>query len=480
MIFHTDEYLTAHFSYSIGDLTNLDWFGVYPPKGEWVCQFPILYFFFQKLFFNIFGVGTVSMRLSALPYVLIVFISLFLISKHLYNERVALSTITLLSLFSPDLYLTRWALHFTSSTALFLVATYFFILCLKFGKKIHFGLLGFFLGLCYMTYYSSYIAVPLLSLYLFILIIKGQINAPSLKNFLLPLVIFLYTMGPLFIYAAKVDNFFTQRTAQVKLINGLWSPYQNIEINPKSVLEILEKQNTLSIKSLYTDGIGGHGGYVFGNLALFDKLTFFFFLLSSIYFLYKIIKDKDAKSVFILATIVISFVTGMVLTFPPPAFHRFSIAFPFITLLIAVTINNLYSYIKQKKGKLAFLVLILCITAIMISNVLHFRKILISEQPDNPDYPIIEYYLDKQGEKMVYIAAFNSYGFGRFLFIRSGGTINSLTKSLDELLKVIPKNRVSTLVILYPNEEMYQKVVTSFPNTKKIGQYRWHLVLSVN
>ena len=99
MTFHTDEYLSADFSYEIGDLTKVDWFGVYPPKGDWVCQFPLPYFFFQKLFFNIFGVGTLPMRLSILPYNFLVFLFLFLVAKRLYNEEVGILSIALLALF---------------------------------------------------------------------------------------------------------------------------------------------------------------------------------------------------------------------------------------------------------------------------------------------------------------------------------------------------------------------------------------------
>src|SRR3989344_3433548 len=72
--YHIDEYATAYYSYSIGKISKLDWFGVYPPKGAWVSQFPLPFFLFQKIFFNIFGLTTLSMRLSTLPYVFLTFL----------------------------------------------------------------------------------------------------------------------------------------------------------------------------------------------------------------------------------------------------------------------------------------------------------------------------------------------------------------------------------------------------------------------
>lgn len=478
--FHTDEYLSAYFSYSIKDLTKLDWFSVYPPTGIWVSQFPVLYFALQKLFFNIFGLSLITARLSTLPYTFTVFFMLFLIAKRLFNKETAFLAIALLAIFSPDIYLTRWSLSFISSTAFFLTATYYFILSIKVGKKIHYALSGFFLGLCYMTYYSSYVALPLLIIYMVILFVKKQVNKTHLRNLLLTAGMFLYVMSPILTYAVKIDNFFTQRIAQVKLINGLWSPYQNVEINTKSVYKILKTQTVLSVRAFYTDGIGGHGGYFFGKLALFDKITFIFLLTGIFYFIYKIIKNGNPNHVFILAVIFVTFITGMVLTFPPPAFHRFSLAFPFICLVIASTITDFYNFLKLKKAAVATVILALCVTVIASSNIIKFNKIWTIETPDNPDFPRIEQYLNKHNENNVYIAAFPSYGMGYVLYIMSGERIRSITKPLPILLGEIPKNLASTLVVLYPDDNTFTLIKRKFPEAKRVSQYYWHQIFSLN
>ena len=478
-IFHTDEYLTAYFSYSLEDITKLDWFGVYPAKGIWVSQFPLPYFFLQKLFFNVFGLGTFAMRFSVMPYIILVLVFIYLLTCELFNKKVAFIATTIFALFSPDLYLGRWALHFISSTAFFLMATYFFVKAIKSGKKIFFGLTGLFLSLCYMTYYSSYVAFPLLFLYFLVLSIKREITLSTSKNLLLSLIIFLYSISPFIVYALKVDNFYTQRTDQVGLINGAWSPYKNIN-SSKGAIPVFTEHTLLSIKSLYTDGIGGQGGYFFGKFALFDWATILFLLSALIYFVLRILFYKDTDKIFLIASIAFTFITGIVLTMPPPAFHRMSVVFPFFAIILAVTIYDGYMWLKVKIGGFSFILFTLCLYAILLGNTIQFTKILRTEETDNPDYPRIEDYLNEQGKKQVKIAAFDRYGLSYWLFVRSGGRITSETKSLDLLLEEITPNKSTPLVVLYPDEYTDQIILEKFPNSRIIGRYIWHSLYNVN
>ncbi|MFH1841144.1 MAG: glycosyltransferase family 39 protein [Candidatus Shapirobacteria bacterium] len=477
--FHNDEYISAYFSYSIGDLSKLDWFGIYPLPRDWIWQFPLLYFFFQKVFFNLFGMGTLIMRLSIVPYLLLVFGALFLIAKRLYSEKIAYLAIFILTFFAPDLYLSRWALHFISSTAFFLLASYFFVLSVQVGKKKHFALLGFFLGLCYLTYYSSYVTAPLLFFFLLLLMIKKQIQPSALKNFLFSLGIFLYTISPWAIYTLKVENFLSNRIEQVKLLNGAWSPYKELPLISQASFEALKNQAVLSVKSLYLDNIGGHGGYVFGNLALFDQVTFIFIILSLFYLPYRVFRKKDFGSLFLLATVFTVFVTGMVLTTPPPAFHRIALIFPFLCLLISVMILDLYTVVARKWRVIAGFLLAGLVLVILVSNISHFDRVLTKDGPDDPDYPQIQHYLEQQKKNTLYIAAFPSYGMGGILFIRSGGKITAITQPLDEVLKIIPQNKTSFLVILYPTNETVQRIKEKFPRAVVVANYQKHALLEL-
>lgn len=226
--------------------------------------------------------------------------------------------------------------------------------------------------------------------------------------------------------------------------------------------------------------MGGAGGYLFGRLTLLDKITFIFLIIGILNFFYKILFRKNIDSLFILTIVFITFLTGMVLTAPPPAFHRISLIFPIICLILGATIGDIYMFIKKQHKTIGFIVLLLCISLISISNIFHFKKVLLNDGPDDPDYPQIQRYLTKEGKNFFYVAAFESYGMGKILFIRSEGKILSITKSLEEILKIIPQNETSFLVILYPNEEKIKKTKEKFPNTTIISNYGAHTLLRIN
>lgn len=472
--FHYDEYITAGFSYSLGKVSSLDWFGMYPAQGVWVSQFPILYFVIQKIFLGILGLGTVPMRLSILPYIIFIFVFLFLTAKQLFGKEVGFIAIIILTLLSPDLYITRWALHFTSSTAFFMATSYFFILSYKFGKKWHFALTGLFGGLAYLTYYSSYLTAPLIIIFLISLLLKRIVGVSYLKNFVISIAIFVFTVSPWVTYAVKVDNFLIQRTDQVGLL-GSWSPYKNIN-SPINIAGIVFKQIINTSLSLFKDGIGGSGEYYFGKLALFDTFTFVLLLAGLAYFIYKVVTKFEPESVFIVTTIVGVFILGMVLTIPPPAFHRTSIAFPFVSIVISRAIYDGYCLFVKKKVGQAKLIFIICLSILLLSNINHFQRILVQESLS----PQIENDIKLFPENKVYIAAYPGYLLGNVLFFRSEGKTDSVTGYLETILNLIPRNESSLLVVFNFNGESYMKIVDKFPKTKIVALYPTQALLMVN
>jgi hypothetical protein len=68
---HTDEFLTGYFS-ATHDFVHTSFFGYMPERWEWQGQFPKPFFFLQRLFFDLFGRSTSSLRLSVQLYVAIV------------------------------------------------------------------------------------------------------------------------------------------------------------------------------------------------------------------------------------------------------------------------------------------------------------------------------------------------------------------------------------------------------------------------
>jgi len=98
---HGDDLLTAYFSatYDLGS----NFFAPVPADWtQWVTQFPCP-FFFQKIFFLVFGESLMSIKFSVLPYVLVVSTFLFFVVRELLDERAAIVALVLHSFFWPSL-----------------------------------------------------------------------------------------------------------------------------------------------------------------------------------------------------------------------------------------------------------------------------------------------------------------------------------------------------------------------------------------
>ena len=484
--FHGDEYQTAYFSYSLGKLSEIDWFGVYPERGGWVSQFPIPFFFFQKVFFNILGPNTLTLRFSVLPYVLGVFLFSFLLIEKLFSSKTAFVATVILAFLAPDIYLSSLGLHFISSTAFFLASLYFFLRSLESNNKIDYLLTGCALAFSYLTYYSSYIAFPSLVFFLVLLILTKKIKLKTLTNQLLTLGVFIYVLSPLITYAWKVDNFFTQRSDQVSVFSGEWSPHVNEKITTNLFFSITKDQIKTSFASLYKDGIGGHGGYDFGKLALLDKVTFSGLVLGAFFFLYKGVVKKSVKHLFFLAVIFVSYLTGIVFTIPPPAYHRFSIAFPFISFVIGVSLVGLSSFVKKVSAKISLIFLWAGTLSIIFLNLTHFDKVLgaegfgfLSKSVPKQELLLIENGLKKLPNQKIYISAFGSYALGRILFFRFNSEREFITDHIDRISLNAKKSESPLLIIHLPDDETLRKTRAAFPNYKILKKYESHYLLSL-
>lgn len=276
---HGDDILTAYFSAHYDFKQNF--FSAVPSdKGQWVSQFPTPFFVLQKIFFLVFGESLLSIKLSIIPYVFVVSLFLFLIVKKVLDEKTAIVSLVLYSFFPISLYLETLGLHFISSTAIFMVFFYFLILALKNNTTLSSTLAGLLTGFCYLTYSSSYLALPVLIIFFMIQSLQER-KVAVIKNLLLAIIAFGLTLGPFLIYAHKFDNYFIQRINQVSLLTGQWSGAREKVEKGESIITIIKKNLSLSIRSFYTHGIGGHGGYNFGRLAFFEKTSLGLFIIGS-------------------------------------------------------------------------------------------------------------------------------------------------------------------------------------------------------
>lgn len=446
---HGDDLITAYFSAQY-DFDKINFFSVIPQeRGDWVCQFPTVFFVIQKIFFTFFGENLLTIKLSVTPYIFIVSLMIFLIVKKILNEKTALISIIIYSFFAPSLYLETLGLHFISSTVMFLIFFYFLILSIKAEKIIYPLLTGIFGAFCYLFYTSSYIALPILAFSYFIQFITKRRFTIS-KYFLISILSFLITISPFITYAYKYDGYFSQRINQVSLLNGEWSGAKDRIKNGEHPLTIIKENLILSFKSLYTDGIGGHGGYSFGNFAFFDRFTLALFIIGTLSGLLLLFKYKKTEIALLYSIVIISFFTAIVLTIPPPAYHRFSIVFPFLVIIISFPffiilslrrINNLFKY---------SVILSVVLIYIMI-NQSYFLSSVMSEEY-HEQLALSDFINQRFDKRNIYVAAFPAYAFEKIYYFTENKKAISIQSDYHiNLIRRFNPNEKYLYIILFPD-----------------------------
>jgi hypothetical protein len=470
---HGDDLLSAYFSATY-NLEKDNFFAPVPKiKGEWVCQFPSPYFVFQKIFFLAVGENSLTVKLSVIPYVLIVSLMLSLVAKKVLNEKSAILSVVLYSFFPASLYLETLGLHFISSTAVFL--TFFYFILSGDEDNLSATLAGLFCGFCYLFYTSSYIALPLLiCFFTFKLITKRRVLV--LKRFSLALIAFLLTTAPFLTYQVGAKNYyFTGRIDQVNLLSGTWSGTKERLKQGKTVLGIVKENLKTSVDSFYKDGVGGHGGYNFGHLALFEKFSLVLFSLGSTISLFLLL--KNSRLAFVLITILIAFLAGMVFTIPPPAFHRFSIAFPFLVLIMGLPLSLLLG-LKKISRQLLFLIIIPSILIYCWYNQKYFYKMTAGEN-DNANVKLTNYLQTNYPDRNIYVAAFPSYNFEKlFYFLKGNSNQKIFTEYHQYFLNNFDPKEKYLYVIIFP--DAFEKQFKALDSKGKIIKFSKDYDLFVN
>jgi len=426
-------YLSAHY-----DFQNTNFFSAIPKNiVDWVCQFPTITFIVQKLFFLVFGANLYTVPLSYVPYVLIVSIFLYLTAREIFDKNTALISVVLYSFFSPALYLETVGLQFVTSTASFLVFFYFSVLHFKKTDARIMIFIGFSLACCFLFYASSYIALPILFVFFVMEIALKKDKLTILGHYFFAIFIFFLVLSPFIIFMIKTHNFYLfGRVTQVSLVNA------------KSLLSI--KDNLFaSINGLYFDGIGGFGGSNFGHLALFDKFTFFFLLcgiVSSIFLLFK----KKYLIIPALITVIASFIVGVVLTVPPPAYHRFSVAFPFLMIIVS-TFFYVLSILKiNRLFKNA--IFIILIFVFLFANYQYFLMEKINEN-NAVEIQLAKYIHSEFPQRNLYVASFPGYNFEKiFYFVENGERKKIKTDYHANFLNSFNQREKYVYVIIFPTE----------------------------
>lgn len=464
---HGDDILTAYFSNHYNFFQD-NFFGPVPSnKADWVCQFPSLFFVLQKIFFLIFGANFLTIKLSVIPYVIIVSLAIFLITSRVFDKKTAVISVLLYAFFFPALYLETLGLLFISSTAVFMFFLYFLILFHQTKRGRYLITAAFFCALGYLFYSSSYLALGVLVLSFTLEFIFHKNRRFTIRNYLLSLVVFFLVLSPFIYNMIMSHNFYlAQRADQISLLQGEWSAQAKDIKSFSAGWTAFVTNFSLSLKSLYTSGLGGHGGYNFGHLAFFDPLTLSLFILGFFIYLWQIFKKGQLELVLLLVTIFASFLFGMALTISPPAFHRFSLAFPAIIIVISSFFNNILNLKINRFLKFAFASLLLIGYCFF-----NLRSFYLSVAPENQNenLRLAKLISTNYPRRNLYIASFPGYAFEKiFSFVEPAANRKVITDYHINLLNRFNSQEKYVYVIIFP-ESFYEKFQRKDKNGKIIN-----------
>jgi hypothetical protein len=442
---HGDDLLTAYFSATL-DLAHGDFFAPVPvDPAAWVAQFPSPFFVLQRLFLLAFGESLLTVKLSVLPYVLAVSALLFAIARELLDERAAALAVVVYAFFGPSLYLETLGLHFVSSTAVFLAFFYFALRACSGGEARFAVLAGLNAGGCYLFYLSSFLALPLAALF-FLLRALREPSARVGGELLLFAIAFAAVLGPFLADAPRASDYLLRRFDQIALLGGEWSPFRPEARRGTSALAIVGQNLWLSWHALHQPGIGGQGGYDFARRELLEPVARVLSVLGLLRAL--LLVRRRAEWTLLLLGVAASFLGGVVLTMPPPAFHRFSIAFPFLSLLMALP---LHAVLTRSPGSTAFrgAVGAALLGGLIVAQLLYFQSTTLPERGSTP-LRLAAFIDERFPGRPLYVAAFPNFAFEKIYRFVPGRTASRVLSDYHvQLLRTLdPGERYVYLVTL--------------------------------
>jgi hypothetical protein len=444
---HGDDLLTAFFSSSYP--LRRDFFAPVPDEPwQWVAQFPAPFFFFQKVFFLVFGESLLTVKLSVLPYVIALTAFLYAIAHELLDEAGAFLAVLAYAFFGPSLYLETLGLHFVSSTTMFVALLYVAIREHQTGDSRLALASGMLSGACYLFYLSSFLALPIGAAFIVAGIAAARPRSAT-TNLCLYLLGAALVVGPFVVDGLRHGNYFLRRFDQVALLGGEWSPYKDALRSAPRAREVVVENARLCFRALWQAGLGGHGGYDFGHQALLAPIVLALVVLGALRAL--VLGRRRREWWALLAIVVLSFVTGMVLTIPPPAFHRASLAFPLLALFAALPLHACWTA-RRESVVLRRVVPAVVALAVAFEGILYLERSALTESPASP-LQLARFVNERFPGRPLYVAAFPSYAFEKvYHFAPNRRATQVVTGYHKDLLPKLDPTRPYVYVITLPND----------------------------
>jgi hypothetical protein len=213
-------------------------------------------------------------------------------------------------------------------------------------------------------------------------------------------------------------------------------------------------------------------GYSFGRQAFFEWSGGALFALGLVYGGLLVVRRGSRALVLAAAALVAAFVSGMILMLPTGAFHRITLVFPLVGLVIALGLLAIYDtaervLARHSRGRpLALGIAALAFAVFAVLNLVKGYRITVHDQT-HVSAAIYRYVVAHvPASETVAIAYAPAYHLGHELFFRTGGR-RFVTEPLSEILADPPS---STFVLAYPTLADVIEVKGRFPGATFVAE----------
>lgn len=465
--FHYDEFITAYTSYTLPIYRNINWFGVFPKPGEWVCQFPIFFHILQYPFVRMFPT-VMAIRISTWPYTLGVVCLVYLITRLLTKRKnLALYAAIAFLFMAPQQYIGSMGLHFHTATFFFLMSIYFFMKTTDAPNPRNIFSLGVSVACCFLGYTAAYLIAPLLVALGCIRILTKPDKKLAI-SYITAFIIALLVLSPWITYAVRFNNFFLQRIGQINTFTGTWVEPKNM-ITLQNGLTMLPARTLTALSSFLMDQQSGVGEYFFGSMALLDLFSVML-LTAGIIHLFILSVQKKFHAFVLISSMVALFFTGTVFTQYPTPFHRLTIDFPFFGICIGLGIGvvqtmwNKYSNIRFPSCVSG---IILCICFSLVNSFRAYVMIQKNIPLQNLDSLTLAQDVTSyvRSSNTVHIVASPEYHLGKELFFRLNGAIYFITNRTGYNIKL---PRTQCIIVRNPTDITTLFIKDMYPNAVRL------------
>ena len=308
-----------------------------------------------------------------------------------------------------SVYLETLALFFVGATAAFLVFFYFAVREYRTADTFCAAMSGIGCGFCYLMYYSSYLAFPMLVAFAAVHWMRTR-QAQFSKTSSISLGGILLVLAPFAAFDLRVGDYVLRRANDLSLLSGSLSPYREAIAKGANPIPIVCDNLVLSLKSFFRNGVAGAGGLSSATSPCLTR-----FRSSSCDGASRGLALVLRKSELLFVFLVIAACVGMVaITSPPPTCHRFSIAFPFLVILMTLPFELLLRLTNLRAGLRYVLAGVLLLTFACVNESRLAEAIFRDQSPDEPR--IAEFINQRYGARRLYVAAFSAFAFQKIFY----------------------------------------------------------------